>query len=300
MTFFFNRYVALIIIMLMSASEANSNSLDSAKSHLEQGNTRAAVDTIEVLLEQDEENAEAQYMAGLIYGQYAQEVSIFRGPGLAKKTLKSLRRAVELDPQNTNYRYALMGFYFFAPSIVGGNDDYAIEQVEAINRLDSVKGYIATANMLQHDGEQEKIASHYAHAPNSVLENMEFRLQRAMHYQARKEYKLAVEDFRTVMEMKPQNGEKIDRFLALYQLGRTGVLSGQNLDLADKAMKEFVAEAPFHYELPSKAWAKFRWAQIKHSLGELQRAKSLYAEAKEEAEDPKLRKTMKKVRKDFT
>jgi tetratricopeptide (TPR) repeat protein len=69
---------------------------------------------------------------GRIYGEKAARAGLFSAAGLAKKVRNSFERAVELDPRSWEARTDLAEFYLEAPSIVGGGQDKARAQADAL------------------------------------------------------------------------------------------------------------------------------------------------------------------------
>ena len=75
------------------------------------------------------------------YGEKADNVSFFSAPGYAKKARVSWERAVALDGSNAEARRDLAEFYFEAPGIVGGGQDKARTQAEALMKIDAAKAH---------------------------------------------------------------------------------------------------------------------------------------------------------------
>ena len=69
---------------------------------------------------------------GRIYGEKANRAGFLSAAGLARKVRTSFERAVELDPKNWEARTDLAEFYLEAPSIVGGGEDKARVQADAL------------------------------------------------------------------------------------------------------------------------------------------------------------------------
>src|SRR5579864_1932526 len=69
---------------------------------------------------------------GRIYGEKADHVGFLSAIGLAKKVRNAFERAVELDPGSWEARIDLADFYLEAPSIVGGGQDKARVQADAL------------------------------------------------------------------------------------------------------------------------------------------------------------------------
>lgn len=69
---------------------------------------------------------------GRIYGEKADRAGFLSAAGLAKKVRNSFERAVELDPRSWEARTDLAEFYLQAPAIVGGGQDKARAQANAL------------------------------------------------------------------------------------------------------------------------------------------------------------------------
>src|SRR5882672_6488850 len=86
-------------------------------------------------------NGEYHLWLGRTYGEKADASSFFTAAGLAKKVRTEFERAVALDPKNAVGRTDLAEFYLEAPGIVGGGQDKARGQAEALSKLDPVKAH---------------------------------------------------------------------------------------------------------------------------------------------------------------
>ncbi len=87
------------------------------------------------------DNSEYHLWLGRTYGEKADASSFFSAAGLAKKVRTEFERAVALDPKNAVGRTDLAEFYMEAPGIVGGGQDKARAQAEALSKLDPVKAH---------------------------------------------------------------------------------------------------------------------------------------------------------------
>jgi tetratricopeptide (TPR) repeat protein len=73
---------------------------------------------------------------GRIYGEKADHAGFLSALGFAKKVRSAFERAVELDPKSWEARTDLADFYLEAPSIVGGGQDKASAQADALLSFD--------------------------------------------------------------------------------------------------------------------------------------------------------------------
>jgi tetratricopeptide (TPR) repeat protein len=120
---------------------------------------------------------------GRIYGEKADRAGFLSAAGLAKKVRTSFERAVELDPRSWEARVDLAEFYLEAPGLVGGGQDKARAQAEALLLFNPAMGHWVLA----------RIAGKNKDAPN-----------------AEREYKAAIE----VSHGSAQNWLHLAQFLA--------------------------------------------------------------------------------------
>jgi tetratricopeptide (TPR) repeat protein len=96
---------------------------------------------------------------GRAYGEKADRVIFFRAVGFAKKVRTEFERAVELAPEDWEARTDLAEFYLEAPGIVGGGQDKARAQADALMKLNPGMGHWVRARIAQKnkdDAEAEK------------------------------------------------------------------------------------------------------------------------------------------------
>jgi tetratricopeptide (TPR) repeat protein len=90
-------------------------------------------------------------------GEEAQHASVLRQPGLGRRFKKEVDLALSLDPRNVDALSDVMGFYWMAPGIVGGDKTKARAILEQIAGIDPVRGYFAQVNMAQWEKQPERI-----------------------------------------------------------------------------------------------------------------------------------------------
>jgi tetratricopeptide (TPR) repeat protein len=86
---------------------------------------------------------------GRIYGEKADRTSFLKAAGLAKKVRTEFEHAVALDPQSWEARTDLAEFYLEAPGIVGGGEDKARAQADALLPLDPGMAHWVRARIAQ-------------------------------------------------------------------------------------------------------------------------------------------------------
>ena len=85
-------------------------------------------------------SSEAHLWLGRFYGLAAERAHSFL---LARKVRREFEAAVQLDPGNLAARRDLMEFYLEAPWVLGGSQEKARQQAEAIAARDAVEGHLA-------------------------------------------------------------------------------------------------------------------------------------------------------------
>jgi len=80
----------------------------------------------------DPNNSRFHLWLGRVYGERAERANLVVAVGLAAKVRSEFERAVQLNPQDVDARLDLAQFYIEAPSILGGGEDKAREQAQAV------------------------------------------------------------------------------------------------------------------------------------------------------------------------
>ncbi len=172
---------------------------------------------------------------GDTYGLFAQKAPLLSKISWARRCRAAYERAVELDPRSTAYRWSLLAYYQLAPFLVGGSEEKARDEAEAIARLEPTAGRIARAT-----------------------------LQLAAHNHA-----AAFAEFEPVLREHP------DDFVALYQFGRCADLCGERLELGLKHLRRCLElPAPVGEDLPRPVHVLCRIAGILGQQGDIEGARA--------------------------
>ncbi len=142
-----------------------------------------AQDAIEEAIDLNENVSKYHMMRGNILGQKAMTANIVSQGFLAPKIKNAYLKASELDPSNVDARFSLYQYYVMAPGIMGGSEEKAFEQANAVVKLNPYRGY----NLL---------SSYYARVKKDTIE-------------AEKQIKKAI-------AMKPDTGDGYKRLGYLY------------------------------------------------------------------------------------
>ncbi len=268
------RIPAVLLAALMAVSlSAQTTLLDQGRAALTRNDLDAAVDLLEKAVAQSPNNAEAHYYLGAAYGDKAQRANVISAAILAGKTKDEFERAVALDPNYVDARFALVEFYAIAPGVIGGSYAKALEQALEIKKRDALQGHRAYALVYAQQKKQDLAKKEYldavAEQPNSPrAHNM------LGQYLANvdKSYKAAFDELETAIKLDATY------MPAWFQLGRTAGVSGANLLRGEEALKKYIGYTPRENE-PPIANAHYWLGAIYEKQGRKAEAKQSYQTA---------------------
>jgi tetratricopeptide (TPR) repeat protein len=209
---------------------------------------------------------------GRALGDRAVHASKFKLPFLAPKVKGAFERAVALDPNNLDAREDLIQYYVQAPGFVGGSKQKAREMAMEIKRRNPYRGGYDLANVCNNDkdfacAERELIAVNRAYPDSGGSYS-----QLAAFYANQKQFdkSWAIIDAR----LKDKPGD----MAATFAVGRTGALSGQQLDRAEKALKLYLSSPPAVNPIPP-ANVHFRLGMVYDKEGKKDLARAEFTTA---------------------
>jgi tetratricopeptide (TPR) repeat protein len=217
-------------------------------------------------------SSEKQLWLGRGYGAAALNANLFSAAGLAKKAKAAFDKAVALDPANLDARDDLILFHLQAPGFMGGSVDKAREEAAEIRKRDAVRGRVALARILLQQKDAAGAERELKAAVQESPANPRGRLSLGQLYASQERWNDAFDAFEALLKADPDNWD------ALYQLGRTGAVSGQRLDRAAECLKRYVGHTPGSQEAPP-ANAHFRLGMVYEKKGDKPRARAEYQEA---------------------
>jgi len=187
---------------------------------------------------------------GHTYGNRINNVIFFKKMGMARNIKKQYEKALELDPNNTDAIDGIITFHTEAPGIVGGSKDKAKEFAERLKVLDKYYGYRALGRIYEKQKKYDLAEKEYKSAIIELPDKIDPRFSLGYFYQRREKFDNAFEVFEQMVADSSEN------WSALYQIGRTGALSGQNLDRAEACYKLYLQNerGPNNPSLASAHW----------------------------------------------
>ncbi len=190
-----------------------------------------------------------------------------------EKAIQVFDKLITSFPQNT----ALVGSYLSYCIRSKTNYDRGIALADRIYQakdgnvdLDFARSY---TEILMEKGESTKIE----HLAQQLIKNnpdqaIDIEMQLGYLYQQKKQYDHAFKTFENIIKHHP------DYYPALYQIGRTAVYSGANLDRGIESLKKYLQHAPGDND-PSWANAHFRLGALYEHQGDKAAAQKEYQAA---------------------
>jgi len=262
-----------------------------AKISIKNGELDDAEDYIEAAVRLNPKDSETQFFYGKIMGLQAKASNIFRKMGYAKKLHKGFKAAVEISPNNIEYRRSLITFHLIAPSIIGGDKSEALKQAFAIEKLDGLAGSCALLQVYAQLEKYEELDSVFNDAVNRYPHEPELFYHRGLIFQKDEKYQDALTNFNKAAVMTTTSIKQHQaKYNALYQVGRTSILSKSHYDEGEKALIQYIAEVKLTPSMISMRWAQYRLANIWEAKGDEISAIKLYKEVIKEAMDSELKK----------
>lgn len=120
------------------------------------------------------DSAEYHYWLGVCYGRDAQNASIFRQPFLAKDVKNEFQRAIELNPSHIGAHAGLAQYYLFAPGIMGGDENKAIEQANIVLKLDEIQGRIIFVQIYSHQKKTDQVENEFSILEKRIGDNPKY------------------------------------------------------------------------------------------------------------------------------
>lgn len=231
--------------------------IDDIRAEVRAGNAERAEELAEELLDAEPENAEAHNVYAEVLTVRINQVNIFRKPGMAGRMRKAWERAVELEPEHLDAHRSLMQYYLQAPAIAGGSREKALAQAERIGEIDRAAGFRALAGYWMAQDDSEKALDQYRQAVTEFPDDIGIRLEYGFMCQRREDWACAHREFTHATELESDEAT----MAAHYQVGRTAVMSGQNLDAGVASLERYLSHAPGDGQ-PPLAWAHTRLGQV--------------------------------------
>ncbi len=262
----------LLLFVLALGARAQSPEADSFARGREQFRTKdfaGAAATFDRLVSAQPKNSKYHQWLGRSLGLQAQQKGITSSMFAIGKVRSELEQAVSLDADNLEARVDLIIFYRSVPGFLGGSKARADEQLAEIKRRDPSLGAQVEGDICALDKKPVEAEQAYLKAIRANPSRPMPHVRLALVQQYNKRWDAAFASLQRALALDPRNA------LAIYQVGRTGALSGERLDLAEQALRRYLQLKP-DLEFPSPAAAHWRLGNIYEKRGDVASARSEY------------------------
>ncbi|MEM9303652.1 MAG: tetratricopeptide repeat protein [Pseudomonadota bacterium] len=128
--------LALICLTLPLTAFGLEARIEPVESAIDAGDWKRAIKLAEDWVDDDPDNALAQYWLAVSRRVKMENVNRMRAMATIGGYKRALTRAIELDPQLVDARAERIGFLIHAPGIAGGDRDEARREIEALRAID--------------------------------------------------------------------------------------------------------------------------------------------------------------------
>jgi tetratricopeptide (TPR) repeat protein len=276
-------------------SQVGSNPNDAAsynllaRAYYSVGNWDRAIPAAEKSVALAPNDSEFYHWMGRIYGEKADSAGILSAMGWAKKCRAAFERSVELDGKNIDARVDLSEFYIEAPGIVGGGQDKARAQAEALNKLDPAKAHWIYARLAEKNKDSAAAEREYHAALDATTDKGWGWLNLALFYRRMSRWEEMESAIQKALGSPRADGEvSIDGAQTLLRAGR-------NMSGAAEILRRYI-RGDEHIEKAPVFKAHYVLGNVLARQGDKQGAASEYQAALSLARDYKpAREALKKL-----
>jgi tetratricopeptide (TPR) repeat protein len=188
-----------------------------------------------------------------------------------RKVKAELEKAVELDPSNLQARQDLAIMYRVLPGLLGGSNAKAAEQVAIIRKSDAALAVQIEGDFLAGDKKYDAALAAYSQSAQLNSSRAMTQVRISLVHQQKKEWEKSFRALDRALAIDANHP------LALYQVGRTVALSGEQLDRGEKCLRIYIT-MPVREDLenPPIAAAHFRLGNILEKKGNPAGARAEY------------------------
>jgi len=244
-----------------TALASNPNQLDALLGRvdllLSQGQDKQideAVKLAEQCVQAHPQNADCHESVGNAYGSKAIRAGVMSAMGYVGKIRDAFKKAIELDPKNTDARFSLLQYYQQVPGIMGGGSGNAKELVAQTQKVNPEAARLMQANLDLADKDTAKVEAAVLvplSADHKSLEKNQrgLMLNLGYYYVQEKKHVEALRVFSDVQKRFPDNET------AVFGSGRVLQEQGKHAEAIaqfDKALG-LKPNAPMHYRI-GQSW----------------------------------------------
>lgn len=216
-----NSFILLCIVLslchLQHTHAQSSSPYIEIRSLIQQGEFDKAKDNIDNALKNNLGDAELYFLLGYTHLKLIDEVSVFKKRRHSNDGREALEKAIFLNPQHTKAYKELSDFYFYAPSIVGGNRDKAFQIIDQIQPFDPYHYNILKGDLYANDGKIEMALSYFQNAKEEYPDSLLPLLKVGFYLKESGKFEESISTFRHALKTDS------NYYLSYYHIGAAGL-----------------------------------------------------------------------------
>ncbi len=286
----FDEAERILLRRLAAAGDDHAASYELARTRVALARYASALEAVDRAVTDAPNDARYHRLRGEILGRMAQEASVFKQLGLAKRGLVAFEKAVTIDPRYVAARESVLEYYLRAPGFVGGSLAKARAQADALLDVVPAKGHRAHGRIHRYRDETTEALADYRAAVEAAPDDRDIRYDFAT-------YLVELERWEEVRaQLAAMLGAPADDFRALHVLGRVAAESGTHLDAGKDALERYLGQAP-RFGHPPHAEAHYWLGRVQIRQGEVHTARAAFQAALDlDPEHDEAKKALRRLR----
>ncbi len=229
---------------------------------------------------------------GKASGRRAQQANPFSAMSLARKTHRSFETAVRLAPTNIEAQRDLIRYLLNAPGFLGGGEDKALKQIQALSIVDGVDGMLARAEYYVTRKKFDLAAAEYQKILKTGVRRAGVLMEIAEFYRDHEDAGQMQAAVDAAAKLAP-NDARLE-----YYRGVALVLARKDPAGAEKHLRTYLQTVPDGSQVPSHASAHVWLGKLYEAEGKRDQAAAAYQSALSlNPRDDDARKGLDRVRK---
>ncbi len=238
------------------------------------------------------DNPDLYNVKGVIMSRQAMG-AVFSALSYAKKSKAGFAKAVELAPQNSQYRMDLVQFYLQAPGFAGGDKEQAWKQIQVLEELDSVMAFQAKVAYYQVTEQPESLSQLVLSAAQHSSEP-EVLLSAGILLMNQQAFEQSFATFSKIqLPSEATESQREAYYGAQYQMAKLAMMANQYYDEALVSIELFMKQSPQYRNPQFAQWAQYRYGVLLARSGEIKKGKNILNAI--ETQDKQLHKELRKM-----
>jgi tetratricopeptide (TPR) repeat protein len=210
---------------------------------------------------------------GKASGRKAEQANPFSALALARKAFHAFETAVRLAPTNIEAQRDLIRYLLNAPGFLGGGDNEALKQIQALSVVDAVDGMLARAEYFVTRKKLDQAAAEYEKILKTDVRRIGVQLEIAEFYRDRGDAPRMQAVVDSAGRLDPAD-PRLD-----YYRGVALVLANQDSDGAEKHLRTYLQKVPDSSQVPPHSSAHEWLGKLYEGQGKRDQAAAEYQSA---------------------